>query len=61
MLQRYGLTLASFSSVLNLQRMLFRLEVDYIAALGSLKTDAVILDRFLLNGGLEMPMRTDPH
>jgi hypothetical protein len=33
MLQRYGLTLASFTSVLNLQRMLFRLEVDYIAAL----------------------------
>ena len=33
MLQRYGLTLASFTSVLNLQRMLFRLETDYIAAL----------------------------
>jgi cobalt-zinc-cadmium efflux system outer membrane protein len=55
MLQRYGLTLASFTSVLNLQRMLFRLEVDYIAALEELKTSAVTLNGFLFSGGLELP------
>jgi len=59
MLQRYGLTLASFTSVLNLQRMLFRLEVDYIAALENLKTSAVTLDGFLLSGGLDMPSGMD--
>jgi cobalt-zinc-cadmium efflux system outer membrane protein len=55
MLQRYGLTLASFTSVLNLQRLLFRLEVDYIAVLENLKTNAVMLDGFLLSGGLGTP------
>jgi cobalt-zinc-cadmium efflux system outer membrane protein len=55
MLQRYGLTLASFTSVLNFQRMLFRLEVDYIVALEELKTSAVTLNGFLLSGGLDVP------
>src|SRR5260370_17386727 len=55
MVQRYGLTLASFTQVLNLQRTLFRLETDYIAALGNLKTNAVILQGFLLSGGLDLP------
>ncbi len=55
MLQRYGLTLASFTSVLNLQRLLFNLETDYIAALENLKINAVLLDGFLLSGGLDMP------
>jgi cobalt-zinc-cadmium efflux system outer membrane protein len=59
MLQRYGLTLASFTSVLNLQRMLFRLEVDYIGALENLKTNAVMLEGFLLSGGLDMPSGMD--
>jgi hypothetical protein len=39
--------------------MLFRLEVDYIAALESLKTNAVTLDGFLLSGGLDMPSGTN--
>lgn len=55
MLQRYGLTLASFSSVLNLQRLLFRLETEYITALENQKVNAVLLDGFLLSGGLDMP------
>jgi len=55
MLQRYGLTLASFTSVLNLQRILFRLETDYITALENLKINAVLLDGFLLSGGLDLP------
>ena len=59
MLQRYGLTLASFTSVLNLQRMLFRLETDYIEALENLKVNAVLLDGFLLSGGLEVPSAMD--
>jgi cobalt-zinc-cadmium efflux system outer membrane protein len=54
MLQRYGLTLASFTSVLNLQRVLFRLETDYITALENLKVNAVLLDGFLLSGGLDV-------
>ncbi len=58
MVQRYGLTLASFTQVLNLQRTLFRLETDYIAALGNLKTNAVILQGFLLSGGLDLPSGT---
>jgi outer membrane protein, heavy metal efflux system len=59
MLNRYGLTLASFTSVLNLQRILFRLETDYIEALGNLKVNAVLLDGFLLSGGLEVPSAMD--
>ena len=55
MLQRYGLTLVSFTSVLNLQRILFRLETDYITALENLKINAVLLDGFLLSGGLDVP------
>ena len=55
MLQRYGLTLASFTSVLNLQRILFRLETDYITALENLKINAVLLDGYLLSGGLDVP------
>ena len=58
MVQRYGLTLASFTQVLNLQRTLFRLETDYIAALENLKTNAVILQGFLLSGGLDLPSGT---
>ena len=68
MLQRYGLTLASFTSVLNLQRMLFRLEVDYISALEDLKASAVTLNGLLLSGGMDPPsmmedmeMPTMPH
>jgi cobalt-zinc-cadmium efflux system outer membrane protein len=59
MLRRYGLTLASFTSVLNLQRTLFRLEVDYIAALETLKVNAVMVSGFLLSGGLETPLGSD--
>jgi outer membrane protein, heavy metal efflux system len=59
MLRRYGLTLASFTSVLNLQRMLFRLEVEYITALETLKINAVMVDGLLLSGGLEMPLGGD--
>jgi len=58
-LRRYGLTLASFTSVLNVQRMLFRLEIDYIAALETSKINAVMVDGLLLGGGLEMPLRAD--
>jgi outer membrane protein, heavy metal efflux system len=58
-LRRYGLTLASFTSVLNVQRMLFRLEIDYIAALETSKINAVMVDGLLLSGGLEMPLRAD--
>jgi hypothetical protein len=54
MLQRYGLILAPFTSALNLQRILFRLETDYIEALANLKVNAVLLDGCLLNGGLEV-------
>jgi len=59
MLNRYGLTLASFTSALNLQRILFRLETDYIEALENLKVNAVLLDGFLLSGGLEVPSAMD--
>ncbi len=59
MLQRYGLTLASFTSVLNLQRMPFRMEVDHIAALENLKTNTVMLNGFLLSGGLDAPSGMD--
>jgi outer membrane protein, heavy metal efflux system len=58
MVQRYGLTLASYTQVLNLQRTLFRLETDYITALETLKTNAVILQGFLLSGGLDLPSAT---
>jgi hypothetical protein len=41
--------------VLNLQRILFRLETDYITALENLKINAVLLDGLLLSGGLDVP------
>jgi hypothetical protein len=44
---------------LNVQRMLFRLEIDYIAALETSKINAVMVDGLLSSGGLESPLRAD--
>jgi hypothetical protein len=55
MLTRYGLMTASFPQVLNLQRTLYATETGYISALGALWTNSIVLQGFLLTGGLETP------
>jgi len=55
MLTRYGLMTASFTQVLNLQRTLYATETGYISALGALWTNSIVLQGFLLTGGLETP------
>jgi len=60
MTTQYGLMLASFPRVLNLQRGLFEAEADYLAALEVSWTSDVALRGFLLQGGLEFPGNTAP-
>ena len=57
MLEKYGLMLASHPRVLDAQRKLFSLQLDYIAALESLWTNGITLEGFLLTDGLEAPAR----
>jgi len=55
MVRRYGLMTASFPHVLNLQRTLYAAETGYISALEALWINSIVLQGFLLTGGLEMP------
>ena len=57
MTERYGQMLASFPRVLDAQRKLYELQVDYIAALASVWTSGIALQGFLLTDGLEAPAR----
>ncbi len=55
--QKYGLMLASYPQVLTVQRTLFQLQTDYIAALEGLWMNAITLQGLLLTDGLEAPAR----
>jgi cobalt-zinc-cadmium efflux system outer membrane protein len=55
MVQRYGLMTASYPQVLNLQRTLYQGETGYITALEDFRTTSVLLQGFLLAGGLGAP------
>jgi outer membrane protein TolC len=55
MVTRYGRMTASFPQVLNLERTIYATETGYISALGAVWTNSIVLQGFLLTGGLEMP------
>jgi cobalt-zinc-cadmium efflux system outer membrane protein len=57
MVERYGQMLASYPRVLDTQRKLYELQLDYIAALESLWTNGIALEGYLLTDGLEAPAR----
>jgi cobalt-zinc-cadmium efflux system outer membrane protein len=57
MVERYGQMLASHPRVLEAQRKLYELQIDYIAALESVWTNGIALQGYLLTDGLEAPAR----
>src|SRR6202045_2268967 len=57
MVERYGQMLASYPRVLDTQRKLYELQIEYIAALESVWTNGIALQGYLLNDGLEAPAR----
>jgi len=57
MVERYGQMLASHPRVLEAQRKLYELQVEYIAALESVWTNGIALQGYLLTDGLEAPAR----
>jgi outer membrane protein, heavy metal efflux system len=57
MSEKYGRMLASYPRVLEMQRKLFEMQLEYIAALESLWTNGVALQGYLLTDGLEAPAR----
>jgi cobalt-zinc-cadmium efflux system outer membrane protein len=57
MVEKYGQMLASYPRVLDAQRKLYELQIEYIAALESLWTNGIALQGYLLTDGLEAPAR----
>jgi outer membrane protein, heavy metal efflux system len=57
MVDKYGQMLASYPRVLDSQRKLYELQIEYIAALESVWTNGLALQGFLLTDGLEAPAR----
>ena len=57
MAEKYGQMLASYPRVLDAQRKLYELQIEYIAALESVWTNGIALQGFLLTDGLEAPAR----
>ncbi len=57
MVDKYGQMLASYSRVLDVQRKLYELQIEYIAALESVWTNGIALQGYLLTDGLEAPAR----
>jgi cobalt-zinc-cadmium efflux system outer membrane protein len=57
MLDKYGRMLASYPRVLESQRKLYELELEYIAALENLWINGIALQGYLLTDGLEAPAR----
>lgn len=54
---KYGQMLASYSRVLDSQRKLYDLQIEYIAALEGVWTYGIALQGYLLTDGLEAPAR----
>ena len=59
LVEKYGQMLTANPRVLESQRKLFTLHVEYIAALENLWTSGIALQGFLLTDGLEAPARPD--
>jgi len=57
MVDKYGRMLASYPRVLDSQRKLYELQIEYIAVLESVWTNGLALQGFLLTDGLEAPAR----
>jgi len=57
MVDKYGKMLASYPRVLDVQRKLYELQIEYIAALESVWTNGIALQGYLLTDGLEAPAR----
>jgi outer membrane protein, heavy metal efflux system len=57
MVERYGQMLASHPRVLEAQRRLYELQIEYISALESVWTNGIALEGYLLTDGLEAPAR----
>jgi outer membrane protein, heavy metal efflux system len=55
--EKYGQMLASYPRVIETQRKLFQLQVEYIQALEALWTTGISLEGYLLTDGLESPAR----
>jgi cobalt-zinc-cadmium efflux system outer membrane protein len=54
---KYGQMLASYPRVLEAQRRLYELQIEYIAALEGVWTNGLALEGYLLTDGLEAPSR----
>ena len=57
MVEKYGRMLASYPRVLEAQRKLYELQIEYIGSLESLWTNGIALQGYLLTDGLEAPAR----
>jgi outer membrane protein, heavy metal efflux system len=57
MVDKYGQMLASYPRVLDSQRKLYELQIEYIGALESVWTNGIALQGYLLTDGLEGPAR----
>src|SRR5438094_873092 len=57
MVEKYGQMLASYPRVLDTQRKLYELQIEYIAVLESAWTNGIALQGYLLTDGLEAPAR----
>jgi cobalt-zinc-cadmium efflux system outer membrane protein len=57
MTEKYGLMLASYPRVLDCQRKLYELQIEYVAALEAVWTNGIALQGYLLTDGLEAPAR----
>jgi outer membrane protein, heavy metal efflux system len=57
LVEKYGKMLASYPRVLDAQRKLYNLQIEYIAALEGVWTNGLALQGYLLTDGLEAPAR----
>ena len=57
MSEKYGQMLASYPRVLETQRKLYELQIEYIGALEGVWTNGIALEGYLLTDGLEAPAR----
>jgi cobalt-zinc-cadmium efflux system outer membrane protein len=57
MVEKYGEMLASYPRVLDTQRKLYEVQIEYIGALESVWSNGIALQGYLLTDGLEAPAR----
>ena len=57
LVDKYGKMLASYPVVLNSQKTLYELQIEYIATLQNVWTTGIALQGYLLTDGLEAPAR----